>query len=154
MNELPANKPYLLSKWGERASDQESELAAKALLAAKNSKQQFALLRIFARRRFPLDVQTLLELVDVEQDRVGWAAVQALARVTHPAVRALALRLVGTRARWRQRAINLMAQNYEDGGHPHLHPVDRTIALQIDSIPMAIKVRKENGLLIAQPVAC
>ena len=48
---------------------------------------------------------------------MGWAAVQALARVTHPAVRALALRLVGTRARWRQRAINLMAQNYEDGDH-------------------------------------
>jgi hypothetical protein len=36
-SELPANKPYLLSKWGERANDQDLEAAANALLAAQNS---------------------------------------------------------------------------------------------------------------------
>ena len=35
--------------------------------------------RNFARRLFPLDIQLLLNLVDVEQDRVGLAALKALA---------------------------------------------------------------------------
>ena len=54
-SELPTNKPYLLWMWGERASDKELELAAKGLIGAMDSKQQLAHLRIFARKRFPLD---------------------------------------------------------------------------------------------------
>ncbi|MBZ5727894.1 MAG: hypothetical protein LAP87_23235 [Acidobacteriia bacterium] len=117
LNDLPTNKPYLLWKWGERASDEELELAAKGLLAAKDSKHQLAHLRIFARRRFPLDVNALLALAEIEQDRVGFAAVKALTNVSHPAVRALAFRMNDTRARWRGSAVDLVAQNYEDGDH-------------------------------------
>lgn len=115
--ELPPNSPYLLWKWGEQASDEELELAAKGLIAAENSKQQFAHLRIFARRRFPLDVHTLLSLVDGEEDRVGWAAMKALTHVPHPAVRDLAFRLMDTQAMWRGHAIDLVAQNYQAGDH-------------------------------------
>ncbi len=89
-NELPANKPYLLRKWGEQASDEELVLAARALAAAKDSKQQLAHLRIFANRRYPLDVGALVALVDIEEDRVGFAALKALARLRHPAVRDVA----------------------------------------------------------------
>jgi hypothetical protein len=116
-NEFPTNKPYLLWKWGERASDEELELAAKGLIAAENSKQQLAHLRIFARRRFPLDVNALLALVDIEEDRLGGAAVKALTHVPHPAVRDLAFRLMDTQAMWRGHAIDLVAQNYQDGDH-------------------------------------
>jgi hypothetical protein len=116
-SQLPSNKPYLLSKWGERASDEELELAAKALIGAKDSKQQLAHLRIFAWRRFPLDAGALVALAGVEDDRVGLAAVKALAHVHHPAVRDLAFRMVNTRARRRGGAIDLVAENFEDGDH-------------------------------------
>lgn len=115
--ELMARKRYLLPKWGERASDEELEKAARGLIAATDPKQQFAHLRIFAQRCFPCDVHTLLDLVGVEQDRVGWAAVKALANVGDPAVRDLAFRLVEGRAKWRGEAIALLARSYEEGDH-------------------------------------
>lgn len=116
-NEVPLNKPFLFMKWGEHASDEELELAAKGLIAAKDSKQKLAHLRIFARRPFPLDVELLTSLVDIEEDRVGWAAIKALTHVLHPAVRALAFRLVETQAQRRGDAIALMARNFERGDH-------------------------------------
>jgi hypothetical protein len=116
-SEWPGNKAYLLWKWGEQASDQELELAAKGLIAAKDSKHQLAHLRIFARRRFPLDVRALLALVDVEEDRVGFAAMKALTHRVHPAVRTLAFRLIEARATCRGEAIDLPVQNYEPGDH-------------------------------------
>ena len=116
-HEVPANKPFLLLKWGERANDQELELAAKGLIGAKDSKQQLAHLRIFARRRFPLDPHALVALADVEGDRVGFAAVKALSHIEHPAVRALAFRLMDTRARARGGAVDLLAPNFQDGDH-------------------------------------
>jgi hypothetical protein len=115
--EVPANKPFLLLKWGERASDEELELAAKGLIGAKDSKQQLAHLRIFARRRFPLDPLALVALADIEDDRVGFAAVKALAHIEHPAIRALAFRLMDTRAKWRGGAVDLLARNFQDGDH-------------------------------------
>ncbi len=43
-------------------------------------------------------------------------------------------------------------QKYGDPSRPHFHPKDRETALQIDTIPFAIKVSRENGLLVARPV--
>lgn len=43
------------------------------------------------------------------------------------------------------------AQKYGDPARPHFHPKDRELALQIDSIPFAIRVTRENGLLVARP---
>lgn len=43
------------------------------------------------------------------------------------------------------------AQKYSDPARPHFHPRDREIALQIDSIPFAIRVTREDGLLVARP---
>ncbi len=116
-NTVPMNAPYLFSKWGEHASDEQLKLAANGLIAAKDSKSQWAHLRIFARRPFPLDVHAVLALVEIEQDRVGFAAVQGLAHVVHAEVRALALRLIETQARLRGEAIALIAENYEPGDH-------------------------------------
>ena len=106
-----------LGSWGERASDVEIERAARGLVAALDPKDQLAHLRIFARRRFPLDIQILLRLAEVEQDRVGFAAIEALSQITHPAVRELAFRLVNTGARWRGEAIELLSRNFEPRDH-------------------------------------
>ena len=43
------------------------------------------------------------------------------------------------------------SQKYGDPGQPHFHPNDKEIALQIDSIPFAVRVVRENGLLVARP---
>ncbi len=43
------------------------------------------------------------------------------------------------------------AQKYGDPARPHFHIRDREIALQIDSIPFAIRVTREDGLLVARP---
>ena len=42
------------------------------------------------------------------------------------------------------------AMNYEDLAKPHFDPRDRDIALAIDSIPLAMRVQREGGLLIAR----
>jgi len=42
------------------------------------------------------------------------------------------------------------AMNYDDPQRPHFHPRDRAIALEIDSIPLAMRVQRECGLLIAR----
>ena len=45
------------------------------------------------------------------------------------------------------------AQKYGDPGRPHFRPEDREAALQIDSIPFAINVNREEGKLVARKVS-
>ena len=42
------------------------------------------------------------------------------------------------------------AQKYSDPEQPQYHPEDRDMALKIDSVDFAIKVERENGLLVAR----
>ena len=42
------------------------------------------------------------------------------------------------------------SQKYGDPATPQFHPEDREIALQIDSIPFAIRVSREHSLLVAR----
>ena len=42
------------------------------------------------------------------------------------------------------------AQKYSDPRQPQYHPEDRDMALQIDSVDFAIKVGREDGLLVAR----
>ena len=44
------------------------------------------------------------------------------------------------------------AVKYDDPALPHFRPEDREIALEIDSIPFAIEVTREDGLLVSRPV--
>jgi hypothetical protein len=108
---------FWIAKWGEEASEEDFVQAAHGLVAARDTKDQFAHLNIFRRRRFPLDIQILLRLADVEQDGVGIAATMALSLVTHPAVRELAFRLVDNQAPGRGDAIELLAANFQPGDH-------------------------------------
>ena len=106
-----------LTSWGERASDEDLVRAARGLAAARDHRDQFAHLRIFARRRFPLDIQLLLSLADVQEERVAQSALKALSQITHPAVRRLAFRLVETRSQWRGKAVELLERNFQTGDH-------------------------------------
>ena len=45
------------------------------------------------------------------------------------------------------------SQKFGDPAQPHFHPMDREIALRVDRFDFAIRVTRENGLLIARPVA-
>ena len=42
------------------------------------------------------------------------------------------------------------AQKYADPAQPQYHPEDRDMALQIDSVEFAIRVEREDGLLVAR----
>ena len=42
------------------------------------------------------------------------------------------------------------SQKYGDPTRPHFHPEDKEMALRIDTIPFAIRVSRENGLLVAR----
>jgi 2-phosphosulfolactate phosphatase len=43
------------------------------------------------------------------------------------------------------------AQKYGDPSQPHFHPRDREMALHIDRYPFAIRVQREDDLLVARP---
>ena len=43
------------------------------------------------------------------------------------------------------------AQKYDDPSQPHFHPRDREMALHIDRYPFAIRVQREDSLLVARP---
>lgn len=46
--------------------------------------------------------------------------------------------------------IGYEAQKYDDPSRPHFHPEDKVYALQIDRYPFAIRVTREDGLLVAR----
>jgi hypothetical protein len=74
-------------------------------------------LAIFRRRRFPLDHSILFQFAHSSNEQIQWAALSALAQITDPAVRDLAICLVQTKARWRELAINLLRLNFRPGDH-------------------------------------
>ena len=45
------------------------------------------------------------------------------------------------------------SQKYGDPARPHFHAKDKELALQIDTIPFAIKASREGGLMVARPEA-
>ncbi len=42
------------------------------------------------------------------------------------------------------------AKKFDDPAQPHFHPRDRDIALSADTVPFAIRVEREDGLLVAR----
>ncbi len=114
---VPWNKASLLWAWGEKASDQELELAARGLVTALDPKEQLRHLRIFRRRGFPLAPELLIAFSGVEAERIGFSAVQALSHITHPHVRDFAFQLVKSDMWWRGESIALLNNNFQPGDH-------------------------------------
>lgn len=44
------------------------------------------------------------------------------------------------------------SKKYDDKSQPQYHPKDRSIALEVDSSPFAVKVGREDGFLVSRPV--
>jgi 2-phosphosulfolactate phosphatase len=42
---------------------------------------------------------------------------------------------------------------FDDPDLPHMHPMDRELALRVDSMPFAMTASRENGLLVTRPEA-
>ena len=112
-----------LLSWGERASADDLAHAAADLLAERDERRLRAYLEVFRRRPFPLEVDRLLALMRHPDDRIMVSAANALSRVAHPRVRALALEicadssLEGWRKSW---GVRLLRSNFEPGDVPLL----------------------------------
>jgi hypothetical protein len=106
-----------ISRWGQHASDENAVLAAHALAQATKPDDQLSHLRIFARRRFPLDCRILVDLAASDRPQVANAAVNALAQIALPVVRELAFRLIETRSAARRWAVKLIDRNYQAEDH-------------------------------------
>ncbi len=117
-----------LQWWGHRASDADVLRVADDLLHETDPLRLYPLISIFARCAFPLAPDRLIALARTASDaecnvwnatlaeRIAWWACRALQNVTHPAVRDLALYLIGTR-HLVARGTGLLRSNYRDGDH-------------------------------------
>lgn len=101
-----------LSRWGERASEEDLLAAAQDLLAEQDGERLLIYLRLFTRRAFPLDPSRLIGLTFVTDDDAAWEALRALAPIRHPDVRARALELL-SHGLFAPEAVGILASNYE-----------------------------------------
>ena len=80
--------------WIMGASREDIERAAQDLLAETDDARVLAYLAIFRPRPFPSDPTRLFPLLDSANGRVARSAASVLARISHPAIRSLAHRLI------------------------------------------------------------
>ncbi len=114
---MPGLRGFRLSSWGKQASAEDFERAARGLAATTISEDQIQHLRIFSRRKFPLDPALLLSLSSSDNADVAYAAAVALSNIRHPSVRAEAFRLASNRLAGHEWAITMLDQNWEPNDH-------------------------------------
>lgn len=102
----------LLWRWARVATAEELVTVANDLLAEGDPQRRNVYLRVFAERAFPLDPTPLLALVRDRSRRIAAPAINALAKIEHADVRALALELL---ASGRGDGSRLLAANYQAG---------------------------------------
>lgn len=106
-----------LRAWGAKATPNELEAAARALVATDDPEDQLRHLRIFARRPFPFEPGLLLRLARSSETELAEAACLAASQICHPAVRELALALMADHSLGREWAIDMLSENVEPGDH-------------------------------------
>jgi hypothetical protein len=136
-----------LFRWGKSASDEELARAAADLLAEDDPLRLVSYLRLFYRRRFPLDPSRLIALAQAADEEVVWWALEALKWIEHPTIRALAVDLLerGERKAW---AVGLLISNYREGDYAlietaikaeadedELHAIGRRLLDVVDAHP-------------------
>lgn len=103
--------PYALSRWGRSASLQDIERFARVFENEPDMTRRKRMVRAFAKRAFPGDPATLIELAKSDDKDSRHFALNALANVRHPAVRSLFFELLQTgRPRF-----DLLQHNHESG---------------------------------------
>ncbi len=123
-----ARRTPSLLRWGQRAPDNEVMRAACDLLKEEDPTRLHGYLLIFSKRPFPLAPEKLIALASRVLDQAydartadinARAALQAwnvLQLVTHPSVRAFALRSMQS-VNWADRAVGLLISNFANGDH-------------------------------------
>lgn len=115
---IEANKSTgLLWQWAQVASNTDMERAAHDLTKETEPKKLKSYLRLFGKRKFPLEPDYLLQLVAKPDGPVPRHALRALANIEHEKIRSLAFYLVETRSSLRDYAIDLLVKNFHDGDH-------------------------------------
>jgi hypothetical protein len=107
-----------LKYWGRQASEADIARAAADLLAEEDEDRLIAYLRVFWKRRFPLDPGRLLDLARHPNDRLAGAAFNALSQIADSRIRAFALDLLSDdreRGRRRSWTVDLLIDNCEPG---------------------------------------
>jgi hypothetical protein len=107
----------LLWLWAREADETGLVRAANDLLRETDPAILRTYLRLFHRRRFPLDPAPLIELTKSSDEWTAHAARYALTHVRHPTVRALALDLLD---RGDGRGAELLVGNYEGGDYARI----------------------------------
>ena len=108
-----------LGRWGETAADDDLARVAADFLYEDDVSRLVAYAQVFARRPFPDDPAKLIALARAERTDAAQAALNALARIAHPAVRAFALTLFDDPRR-SSMAADLLAHNYAPGDEERL----------------------------------
>lgn len=102
-----------LSRWGLQADNDERETVFAALLASQEPEHAQRLFRCFAQTGLPRFERRLLQWMDHPNERIQWAAMRALAPITHPELRQAAKRLMGDG--YMATGIALLVSNFEKG---------------------------------------
>jgi hypothetical protein len=90
----PKDQCHWFRRWAAQASQDQREIVFAALLESVEPEQAKRLFRCFAKTGVLRFDECLLPWVVHEDRQVKWAAVTAMASVTHPAVRAAGKRLI------------------------------------------------------------
>ncbi len=112
----------LPSGWRDWVASAPNEIInsfAAEVLTEQNPQRLLKLIQMFGKRDFPLTLNRLIQLAEygdarIEYDRTAVFAINALQRITHPDVRALALRMIANDNRV-GRAVGLLQKNFEPG---------------------------------------
>jgi len=105
----------ILWRWGQTASDSDLKLAASAFIEEADQKRMLTYLRLFAKRKYPLDLTPLFGLVALPDGPVPRHALRVLANLHDERIRRLAFDLVETRSPLRAYAVDLLVRNFRDG---------------------------------------
>jgi hypothetical protein len=116
--------PLWMRRWGKQASDADLRQLASDLVVETNHFKRRMLLSAFAKRAFPLNHAVLIRLVDDDDEHVAFAAVRALAAVTHPDLRAYALTLLSSERSWI--GLKVLVNHYRVGDHLLVEDVLKT----------------------------
>ncbi len=142
----PFNRPRFWRE-GEKMSKADARQLASELLAETDPQRLRRYLHLFHRRAFPLDPTLLLALARSADAATATPARAALAQLTAPSVRALALELLETDARPGE-LIELLTLNFQPGDEAAIERVlQRTWdAYEVETVGRSIRRVFEKNL--------
>ncbi len=107
----------LLVEWVQTASDSELQAAAHDLTQELDPQKLKSYLTLFRKKRFPLGISVLLNLVELADGPVPRHALMVLANLQDENIRSLAFKLIEKSSSKRDYSIDLLVNNFQNGDH-------------------------------------